>query len=90
MSPFPLTTTKHDRCKTKDVAIILYCSCRMPWQKADDSDPAMQIAQCDIIAWNGSIAAVTTSQIIFLSMIHSGSVINAKKKVKIPAQVNSM
>ena len=47
MSPFPLTTTKHDRCKTKDVPIILYCSCRMPWQKADDSDPAMQMAQCD-------------------------------------------
>ena len=46
-SPFPLTTTKHDRCKTKDVPIILYCSCRMPWQKADDSDPAMQMAQCD-------------------------------------------
>ena len=47
MSPFPLTATKHDRCKTKDVAIILYCSCRMPWQKADDSDPAMQMVQCD-------------------------------------------
>ena len=47
MSPFPLTETKHDRCKTKDVALILYCSCRMPWQKADDSDPAMQMAQCD-------------------------------------------
>lgn len=39
--------SKHDRCKTKDVAIILYCSCRMPWQKADDSDAAMQMAQCD-------------------------------------------
>ena len=39
--------SKHDRCKTKDVAIILYCSCRMPWQKADDSDSAMQMAQCD-------------------------------------------
>ena len=46
MSPFPLTKTKHERCKTKDVPIILYCSCRMPWKKADDSDPAMQMAQC--------------------------------------------
>ena len=89
MSPFPLTTTKHDRCKTKDVPIILYCSCRMPWQKL------MTLIQlCRwlsvTIAWNGSIAAVKTSQTIFLSMIHSGSVINAKKKVKIPAHVNSM
>ena len=89
MSPFPLTTTKHDRCKTKDVAIILYCSCRMPWQKADDSDPAMQMAQCDnCLEWFHRCCENIPNNIFVNDSFWE--CYKCQKKVKIPAHVNSM
>ena len=89
MSPFPLTTTKHDRCKTKDVPIILYCSCRMPWQKADDSDPAMQMAQCDhCLEWFHRCCENIPDNIFVNDSFWE--CYKCQKKVKIPAHVNSM
>ena len=89
MSPFPLTTTKHDRCKTKDVPIILYCSCRMPWQKADDSDSAMQMAQCDhCLEWFHRCCENIPDNIFVNDSFWE--CYKCQKKVKIPAHVNSM
>ena len=89
MSPFPLTMTKHDRCKTKDVPIILYCLCRMPWQKADDSDPAMQMAQCDhCLEWFHRCCENIPDNIFVNDSFWE--CYKCQKKVKIPAHVNSM
>ena len=46
-TPFPLSNQPHSKSKKKTLKLKLFCSCRMPWDAADEEIPEKQMAQCD-------------------------------------------
>lgn len=45
--PFPLSKLRQNKAKKKTLKMKLFCSCRMPWDAADEGIPEKQMAQCD-------------------------------------------
>ena len=46
MEKFPVSEKVHKRCAMKQISIEIFCSCRMPWRKADNNCYEKQMVEC--------------------------------------------
>ena len=46
ITDFPVSERIHKRCLPKEICNQLFCSCRMPWRKADNNCFEKQMVEC--------------------------------------------